>query len=194
MKSEVLILTLLLLGFQDIFSQKSESVKIIKTNNDTIDLVYKLRYYKGAYVFPTDSKNFIKGHIKGEKTKIQKSDITKVILNDETEYMVLPVEESYIFGFYVSKGSSNFFKAYPYGHNTIQGLNGPQMTINKIASLAYFTVKENDVKLFRSKKGFKKLSENCVHFKNYLDSKRSINKEKEIEGAMKFYNSNCADH
>lgn len=171
--------------------QKTETVQILKKNNDTIDFETKLRLYQGDYIFPSDSKDFIKGRLYGEKTKLSKSEVKKIILNDGSEYIVLHINSTYLIGFFISKGAKDFFKIYSYGHNTVLGMYGPQMTINKIASVDYVVINQETFEIFYRKKGVKALSENCPKFKAYVDDQRRIRKDQEVEEAMRYFNSSC---
>ncbi len=180
------------------FGQIKETVRIIKNNNDTINFTTTLRVYKRQYIFPDDEKGFIKGRLNGKNTKLPKSDIREIILQDGSIYQVLNNNNIvYYIGFFVSKGSKDFFKAYTYQRSSVNsGFGGPgvpvaQTTANKLATVSYYTVEKNIVRVFNGKKGFQKLSEECQEFKTYFDQQKRIIKDEEVEQAFRYYNENC---
>ncbi|MBL3655132.1 hypothetical protein [Fulvivirga sediminis] len=108
----ILLLALTCVTSLQVFCQSTEPVKIVKTSNDTIEFVTTLRLYRGQNIFPDDDKPFIKGRLNGEKTKLPKSDMKKIILRDGTVYSVLHNSNSHHIGFYLTRGEKSFFKSY----------------------------------------------------------------------------------
>lgn len=171
------------------FAQSTETVTIIKNNNDTIYLETALRYYKGKYIFPEDGKDFIKGNIKGERLKLPKSEIKKIILMDGSVYDVF---RNKLIGTYISKGKMNFFKAYTYGHATyFGGTSRPQTSLNKVASVTYYSVRHGLITEFDRKYGIEELAQRCDKFRSYVEQKKRIKKNRDLEEAFKYYSENC---
>lgn len=185
-----IILLLTFVNLPNSFSQSRENVQIKKSDGTTINFETVLRDYKGKNIFPDDSKSYIKGNLNGVKTKLSKSEIKEIKLQDGSEYIVLSSESRgstyYYIGFYLSRGKTDFFKAYSYGRQTYGG----SQSINKVATVSYYIVDGNSLKLLSKKKDIKKFRENCSEFNSYVEQKSRI-KDSELESALEFYNENC---
>ncbi|UII27519.1 hypothetical protein LVD15_03545 [Fulvivirga maritima] len=186
-----LLLALICIGSSRVFCQSTEPVKIIKTSGDTIEFVTTLRLYRGQNIFPSDDKPFIKGRLNGVKTKLPKSEVRKIYLRDGSKYVVLNNNNSYYIGFYLTKGKKSFFKSYTYSRTMIYGMNGPQSSANKVASVSYFIEEGGKLKFLDRKRGIKELAEECQMFAAYVNTQNRIKRDHEIEDALDYYDLNC---
>ncbi len=191
LKTLLFILIITILSINDSVSQIIQIVDIAKTDGSNIKFETKLAPFKGKYIFPDDSKTFIKGDLNGIKTKLPKSEIKEIELKDGSKYIVLPSTNygstDYFIGFYLSQGSTDFFKTYSYGHQTYAGSSA---SINKVATLSYYIVKGNNLTLLHKNNDIKKFRERCETFDSYVEKKGRI-KDKELESALTFYNESC---
>jgi len=197
MKKNIFVILLSLLAVCA-FAQTTETVTITKTNGEEIEFVTTLRYYKGDYIFPDDSKSYIKGKINNEKTKLPKAEVSKIVLQDDSEYIVYHHEHKgksdYFIGYYVIDGKLKIFKTYAYGHmtfdNSITGGVGTTSTINKVASVAYYRDVGYLVE-FDRKKDMKALAARCSSLYDYIIENGRPRKDQQIEYALYHYNEHC---
>jgi len=188
LKTVVVVLGILFAQLGAVAQDQPVTLKMV--NGTEVKFLTDLVKFEGQVVFPDEGKDFIKGEVNGEKTKISRSEIASVVLGDQ-EYLVFrnagKTATEYIIGFFITNNDFKIFKSYLHGHRGY----GSSTSINKVTTEEYFVLEDNKLRALDVKKDSEKLASSCTAFKQYLDQKGRV-KGKETEEVFKYYDSNCS--
>ena len=204
MKAKLLIIFLLWLLFCPPIAsaQYRETVTIILHSGQRISLYTKLRAFEGKYVFTDDWDYEVKGKVGKKRRRIPKHAISKIMLNDQSRYLVLenaekPDFDTTIFanhhiGFYLVQGKINVFKTYQFLPDLGVSFIASGLFSNHDFGIVYYPVLEGKLgPPINPKEYLPQLAESCPDFSTYLQNRKWLKNHKEFEKALFYYQKHC---